>query len=77
MGRVWLIVVISMCLVFAASWIWHINGMNVAIRRDKAIDDPVIFNIERISIYRDVLKEKGKSAALEYLTTINNNTDGN
>lgn len=67
MGRVWFIVLLSMCFTLAASWIWHTNGVNNQLRRNKIESDIVIANTAKITPYRDVLKEKGKEAAIEYL----------
>lgn len=68
MGRVWLIVLVSMVLVFGASWLWHLMGMSEQKRRNSIEDAPVVRNIEAITRYRDVLKEKGKAGGILYLT---------
>ena len=77
MVRVWFVVFLSMCFTLIASALWYMSAMNDEVRRDKAIDDPVLANIEHISLYRDVLKEKGKSAAAEYLNTLSPDIYGN
>lgn len=77
MGRVWLIVFLSMCFTFGASWLWHVSGMNDQANRNKAVDDAVIMDTEQIAHYRDVLQEKGKEAAESYLTITPLTTYGN
>jgi len=69
MGRVWLIVLISMCVTFMFSWFWHVSGMNKQLRQNNAADNAVIVNTEAVAHYRDLLKEKGKEAAIASLTT--------
>ena len=69
MGRVWLIVLISMCVTFALSWFWHVSGMNKQLRQNNAADSAVIANTEAVAHYRDLIKEKGKEAAIASLTT--------
>ena len=59
-----------MLLTFSVSWMWHINEMNSKARMDKSEDEALIANTERIAAYRDVLKEKGKEGAVEYLETL-------
>lgn len=77
MGHVWFLVIVSMCFVFGASWIWHVSEMNKEARYNKAADDVIIAETNPISAYRDVLKEKGKSAAASFLATSSSNIYGN
>ena len=73
MGHVWLIICISMVFTFAAAWIWHMDGMNDEERRNKATDDVIIASTEAIAAYRDLLKEKGKEAAVASLPSTTKN----
>ena len=70
MGRVWLIVLASMCITLAASWFWHASEMQKQARRYQTEDDAVTANTARISAYRDVLKEKGVVGGEEYLSAL-------
>lgn len=67
MGRVWFVVVMTMCFTLFASWMWHQSGMRNAARLNAIEDKPVIDETARISAYLDVLRESGKEAAFEHL----------
>ena len=76
MGRVWLIVLASMCFTLGASWIWHLSGMNGLARKNNAERERIVENTSRITAYRDVLKEEGAERAKEDLKS-QYNTYGN
>ncbi len=67
MGRVWLIVLASMCFTLGASWVWHVSEMHAQSRRHDEERERINENIARITAYRDVLKEEGAEKAKEYL----------
>ncbi|OGZ11671.1 MAG: hypothetical protein A2942_00695 [Candidatus Lloydbacteria bacterium RIFCSPLOWO2_01_FULL_50_20] len=69
MGRVWFIVFLSMCLVFGASWLWHLSDYRAEANRNNAINNAVTRETEAIAYYRDILKDQGKEAAAGYLAT--------
>lgn len=77
MGRVWFLVLLSMCLVFGVSWAWHVRGVNDQVARDKAVDDALMMETRQIALYRDVLERSGKDAAAKYLATSSQNIYGN
>lgn len=77
MGHVWFVVLISMCFTLGAAWLWHMEGMSDQARHNKAIDDAVTLNTARIAVYRDVLKEQGKDAAVASLSASSFDNYGN
>lgn len=70
MGRVWLLVLLSMCLTLAASMVWHVYEVKKGERLYKADNEIIVANTIRIATYRDVLKEKGIDGATLYLQTL-------
>ena len=69
MGRVWLVVFFSMSVTLGIAWSWHISGMNDLERKNKTADDTVRASTERITLYRNVLKEGGQKAGEAYFAT--------
>ena len=76
MAHVWKMVLLSALFVFAASWIWHLSQMHDVVSRNEKDITKVRADIAQLSAYRDVLKEKGKDAAREYIVELRRNPYG-
>lgn len=67
MGRVWFVVLVTMCCVATVVLIWHWSGMRDIKMYQHAEDAKIEANIARLAAYRDVLSKKGKAEAVVFL----------